>query len=167
VTSAVELRSDSPQRTLQVGAVLGGLLRGGEVVELCGPLGSGKTVFAKGLAAGLGAAPDEPVVSPTFVLVRTYVGRLTLHHCDAYRLGCVEELHALGLQEALDQGGCVIAIEWADRFPNALAAPTLRVDLCHEDEHSRGLRIRCDSAALAAELTRRLGAASGVPGCRT
>ncbi len=160
---AIEFKSWSPERTLEVGRVLGELLQGGEVIELCGALGTGKTQLAKGLALGLGVPPDEPVVSPSFVLVRAYAGRLTFYHCDAYRLYTVEELQALGLQEVLDEGNCVVALEWADRFPRALAADTIRVDLWHEDERSRRGRISDLSDALAPKVARRLKE-SGDPG---
>ena len=153
---ALKFKSRSPQQTLEVGRVLGELLRGGEVIELCGALGTGKTQLAKGLALGLGVPPDEPVVSPSFVLVRAYRGRLTFYHCDAYRLHTVEELHALGLQEVLDAGNCAVALEWADRFPRALAAVTIRIDLWHDDELSRWLRIACRRNMLADTLARGL-----------
>jgi tRNA threonylcarbamoyladenosine biosynthesis protein TsaE len=156
VVRTVEFKSRSPQQTLEVGRILGELLQGGEVVELCGALGTGKTQMAKGLALGLGVPPGEPVVSPSFVLVRTYTGRLTFYHCDAYRLRTVEELYALGLEEVLDQGDCVVALEWADRFPNALTTDPIRVDLRHENELSRGLRIACPRDTLADRLARGL-----------
>lgn len=136
----VEIVSESPQETLDEGRALGRRLRGGEVVELCGPLGAGKTQFAKGLALGLGVNDQEPVVSPTFVLIREYAGRLTFYHCDAYRLQSADELLDLGLEEVLEAGDSVVAIEWADRFPNALSAPTIRVDLDYAGETSRRIR---------------------------
>jgi tRNA threonylcarbamoyladenosine biosynthesis protein TsaE len=135
---------------------LGETLRGGEIIELCGPLGAGKTEVAKGLALGLGVRDDEPVVSPTFVLVREYAGRLTLHHCDAYRLQTAQELLMLGVEEILDDPGAVVALEWADRFPGALAADTIRIDLQHENDWCRRIRISTPSEACTAELARRL-----------
>ncbi|MFQ5805696.1 MAG: tRNA (adenosine(37)-N6)-threonylcarbamoyltransferase complex ATPase subunit type 1 TsaE [Phycisphaerae bacterium] len=156
MSSALEFKSRSPQQTLDAGRVLGETLRGGEVVELCGPLGAGKTQLAKGLALGLGVPDDEPVVSPSFVLVRAYAGRLTFYHCDAYRLRTVDELLALGLEEMLDEHNSVIAIEWADRFPGVLAADAIRVDLWHEDDLSRRVRISSRSDTLAPQLARRL-----------
>ena len=85
----------------------------GDVVLLEGALGAGKTVLVKGLAAGLGV--DDEVVSPTFVLVRQYVGRLPLVHADLYRLDDRAEIEALGLLELSAEG--VLALEWADRAP--------------------------------------------------
>ncbi len=137
MTRVIETISRSPDETVAHGRGLGEQLRGGELIELCGPLGAGKTQFARGLALGLDVPGDEPVVSPTFVLVRQYEGRLTFYHCDAYRLGSLAELLDLGLEEMLARGDAVVAIEWADRFPRALAAPTIHVDLEYADTHRR------------------------------
>jgi tRNA threonylcarbamoyladenosine biosynthesis protein TsaE len=156
VSDVIEIRSGSEQQTREVGRILGTTLGGGEVIELCGPLGAGKTQLVKGLALGLGVPGDEPITSPSFVLIREHAGRLTLYHCDAYRLQSVEELLALGLEEMLEQAGAVVAIEWADRFSEALAADAIRIDLEHDDGSSRRLRIAWPSAARSGELAQRL-----------
>jgi tRNA threonylcarbamoyladenosine biosynthesis protein TsaE len=166
VRDVIEILSRRPRQTRNVGRVLGEILHGGEIIELCGPLGAGKTQLAKGLAVGLGVSEDEVVVSPTFVLVRQYVGRLTFCHCDAYRLQTAEELLALGLEELLDGGQAVVAIEWAERFPGVLAAETFRVDLEHAGRTTRRIRISTPSPASAAQLARRLEKASGGSGCQ-
>jgi len=152
VSDVIEIRSGSEQQTREVGRILGTTLAGGEVIELCGPLGAGKTQLAKGLALGLGVPGDESITSPSFVLIREHAGRLTLYHCDAYRLQSVEELLALGLEEMLEQAGAVVAIEWADRFPAALAADAIRVDLEHDDGSARRLQIAWPSVGRLGEL---------------
>ena len=124
----IALQSESGDATRQLGVLVGSALAGGVVIELCGPLGAGKTQFAKGLAVGLGVDAAEPIVSPTFVLVREYRGRVRFCHCDAYRLGSAEELLELGLEEMVAESA-VVAIEWADRFESVIAAPTLRIEL--------------------------------------
>lgn len=86
----------------------------GTVLLLFGELGSGKTVFVRGLAEGLGADPED-VSSPTFTLVQEYAGRLTLYHVDLYRVS-PREVDDLGLEELVESGG-VVAIEWAERLP--------------------------------------------------
>ncbi|MEP0845346.1 MAG: tRNA (adenosine(37)-N6)-threonylcarbamoyltransferase complex ATPase subunit type 1 TsaE [Phycisphaerae bacterium] len=139
MSGVIELCSSAPEQTLAAGAALGRMLRAGDVLALCGPLGSGKTQFVKGVARGLDIPRDEPVVSPTFVLVREYVGRLRLCHCDAFRIGSVDELLALGLDE-LRTDGAVVAIEWADRFPGAFGSDSMRFELEHEGEHRRHIR---------------------------
>ena len=81
--------SASQEETERLGERFGRSLRGAEVVALVGNLGAGKTCLVRGLARGLGIA--GPVTSPSYVLVRSYEGRLTLHHADFYRLGGEEQ----------------------------------------------------------------------------
>jgi len=100
----------------------------GVFVLLYGDLGAGKTVFVRGLAAGLGAPPEE-VSSPTFTLVQEYRGRLTLQHVDLYRVEAPGEVGELGLDE-LAAGGAVVVVEWAERLP---AAPPGAVRVRIED----------------------------------
>jgi tRNA threonylcarbamoyladenosine biosynthesis protein TsaE len=99
------------------------------VVALEGALGAGKTHFVKGLAAGLGLAPDA-IASPTFVIAAEHArsGGGALVHFDLYRLGRAEELEAAGFADALAPEN-VVAIEWADRFPGALPDDRLTVRL--------------------------------------
>ena len=96
--------------TRAVGRRLASLLRAGDVVLLSGDLGAGKTVFAGGIGEGLGV--DDPVVSPTFVIVRRYRGLLPMVHADLYRLGTSAEVEDLDLEsEAAD---AVLVVEWGD-----------------------------------------------------
>ena len=97
--------------TKAVGAALAALAQPGDIVLLSGDLGSGKTAFTQGFAAGLGVT--EQVVSPTFTLARDYDGRLRLHHLDVYRLDHLQEAIDLGLAELTDDGG-VTVIEWGE-----------------------------------------------------
>ena len=92
--------------TLALGASLGRRTRAGDVVLLEGALGTGKTVLVRGIAAGLEATGE--VVSPTFVLVRHYHGRLPLVHADLYRLEARREIEALGLLELSEPGVLVV-----------------------------------------------------------
>lgn len=97
----------------------------GSTILLYGDLGAGKTVFVRGLAAGLGIDAAE-VTSPTFVLLQEYHGRLQLFHADLYRLDHPAAIDDLGLEE-LGAGG-IVAIEWADRLPR-LPRNALRVQI--------------------------------------
>ncbi len=100
----------------KLGARLAAKLGGGDVVLLSGELGAGKTVFCKGLAAGLGVA--EPVVSPTFTLMNEYFGRaVKLCHFDAYRLADADEAAAAGLTDFIGNPECVCAVEWWENVP--------------------------------------------------
>lgn len=106
-----EFVTRTPARTQRLGAVLGAHAHPGALLLLSGPLGSGKTCLAKGVARGLGVR--EVVNSPTFVLVGEYQGRLPLYHVDLYRLESLGEIAALGLEDYFAGGVCVV--EWAER----------------------------------------------------
>jgi tRNA threonylcarbamoyladenosine biosynthesis protein TsaE len=102
----------------------------GLVIGLVGPLGAGKTVFVKGLAEGLGV-DARLVSSPTFVIAQQFPlldGPRVLHHLDFYRLESVEELDSIGFDDMFARG-CVLAVEWADRFPGALGPEWLEVEI--------------------------------------
>src|SRR4030095_4728204 len=110
-TSSGELITRSPEETFELAKRIGEQLEGGEVFLLTGDLGAGKTIFAKGLAAGLGIDPAD-VTSPTFTLVNVHEGRLRFYHIDLYRLdtGAHERL---GLEEILEDKKTVTVVEWA------------------------------------------------------
>jgi tRNA threonylcarbamoyladenosine biosynthesis protein TsaE len=110
--------------THALGQRLGALLRAGDVVVLDGELGVGKTVLAKGIAVGLGIT--EPVVSPTFTVVREYDAPTPLVHVDVYRLDHVQELHDLGFDDLVGEDA-VTVVEWGDRVSAALPSDRLRV----------------------------------------
>ncbi len=107
----LRLQTASPPETEAHGVQLGRLLRAGDVVALSGDLGAGKTVLARGLAAGAGATGY--VASPTFTLIREYRGAIPVYHVDLYRLDRPEQLDDLGLDEIFDGSGIVV-LEWAE-----------------------------------------------------
>ncbi len=104
----------SPEATEALGARLGGRLRAGDVVALVGPLGSGKTVLARGIALGAGATGY--IASPSFVLIREYDGPIRIYHIDLYRLERRDEIAYLGLEDLVGGDGIAV-VEWADRAP--------------------------------------------------
>ena len=108
----VVTRSEAATRV--AGEELAPTLRAGDIVLLVGDLGMGKTVFARGVAAGLGVDPQQ-VRSPSFTLINRYAGHLTVYHIDLYRVDCVEDLDELGLDEVLEGDG-VAVVEWAERL---------------------------------------------------
>jgi tRNA threonylcarbamoyladenosine biosynthesis protein TsaE len=116
----------SAEETMAVAGALAPVLRPGDVVVLGGGLGSGKTTFARGVGRGLGVT--EPVVSPTFTIVREYEAPVPLVHVDVYRLDCVQELHDLGLEEVID-ARAVTLVEWGDVVAAYLPADRLEVRL--------------------------------------
>ena len=110
--------------THALGRRLGELLRAGDVVVLDGGLGTGKTVLTKGIAVGLGVS--EPVVSPTFTVVREYDAPTRLVHVDVYRLDHLQELHDIGFDDLVGDDA-VTVVEWGDRVSAALPSNRLRV----------------------------------------
>jgi tRNA threonylcarbamoyladenosine biosynthesis protein TsaE len=114
--STGEWTSLDPSETINLGKQIGRQCRGGEILLLDGPLGAGKTIFVKGLAAGLGVDAEE-VTSPSFTLVNPYEGRLPLFHIDLYRLDAgASAAHAVDLDELITNEQAVIVIEWAERL---------------------------------------------------
>ena len=112
-----ELRGDDATRAF--GTRIGILLRGGEVIELIGDVGAGKTTFVKGLGVGLGI--DDDVQSPSFTLSRIYDARdgLQLHHYDFYRL---TEAGVVGqeLAESVDEPTAITVVEWGQTVQDVL-----------------------------------------------
>ncbi|MBI3508751.1 MAG: tRNA (adenosine(37)-N6)-threonylcarbamoyltransferase complex ATPase subunit type 1 TsaE [Chlamydiia bacterium] len=103
----------SESATLAFGKAFAAQLAPNSILALHGDLGAGKTTFVKGLALGLGI--EEPIVSPTFVYLNLYAGRLPLYHFDLYRLKSKEDFEALGFSEYFFKGG-ICAIEWPERI---------------------------------------------------
>lgn len=119
----ITYESLSADETFDLGEKLGEKLENGGVVALYGGLGAGKTVFAKGIASGLGI--NEEITSPTFTLLKQYEGRLKMFHFDLYRIEDEEALENIGFFDYLGgEGVCVI--EWADK---AILPPCINVTL--------------------------------------
>jgi tRNA threonylcarbamoyladenosine biosynthesis protein TsaE len=114
-SATVETRS--AEETRDFAARLAAVARPGDRLALLGPLGAGKTQFAKGFAAGLGVS--DIVNSPSFTLMAEYAGRLPLFHQDLYRLSGAEEVLGGGLVDERQEDG-VTLVEWGDRLPRAL-----------------------------------------------
>lgn len=151
-----------------MGRLIGQALSGGEVLGLCGTLGSGKTTLVRGIAEGLDADPAR-VTSPTFVLIHEYHGRVALIHADLYRLASETEVLAIGLDEYFNET-TVAAIEWADKFPGALPVDRLDILLEHRTPRTRRMTFRasgsCSEKLLAAIRTQYRAARSTRAGKR-
>lgn len=112
------IETKQERETYELGYEYGQKAAPGQVFTLVGDLGVGKTVFTKGLAAGLGI--EEPVSSPTFTIVQVYEeGRLPFYHFDVYRIGDVEEMDEIGYEDYI-YGEGVSLIEWANLIPEIL-----------------------------------------------
>lgn len=103
--------SRSPQETEEIGNIIGRISKGRELFLLQGDLGAGKTVLVKGIAKGLGI--DAQIVSPTFVIIKNYPGRITLNHIDLYRINSIEEL---GIEEYIDDDSSITVVEWGEKL---------------------------------------------------
>lgn len=140
---------------LELGKSIAKIVRETDVILLSGPLGAGKTTFAKGFGQGLGI--KEPIVSPTFTIARELKGTFSngkaanLIHVDAYRLGgkdyapgqdtvsrLLDELESLGLDEALEEpgDGTVVLMEWGEQMAGVLADVRLEVHIDRPIEQS-------------------------------
>ncbi len=137
----------SEEETMDLGRTMARTLKGGELIVLEGDLGMGKTVFARGIAAGLGVS-EEDVHSPSFTLVHEYEGgRCPLFHVDLYRLEGDEDLEGLGLDELTEAGG-VVMVEWGEKLPPWYRRDALTVRFHDLGEDSRQIELnpKTDSA---------------------
>ncbi|MHC4293867.1 MAG: tRNA (adenosine(37)-N6)-threonylcarbamoyltransferase complex ATPase subunit type 1 TsaE [Planctomycetota bacterium] len=134
--------SNSSQETIEIGRRIGSQMKGGEVVCLAGPLGSGKTHLIKGIAIGVGTEDaGKSVNSPTFVIINEYKGKYDIYHIDCYRLESVAEFEMLGFDEYCHPDS-VVLIEWADKVEKTLGGMELvRIGLSHEGQNRRGIQI--------------------------
>jgi len=129
------IRTNSPEETLRLGSRLAENLNEGDIVALVGDLGSGKTVFVKGIAMGLGIEDPLYVNSPSFVILKEYFGAKNLYHFDVYRLDLK------GFCETLDYekyfyGKGITVIEWADKIETLLPEEHIKIKISYglEDE---------------------------------
>lgn len=131
--------SPDPGATTALGHALATVARPGDVICLWGDLGAGKTHLAKAFGAGLGVT--ETIVSPSYVLMAEYAGRLPLFHLDLYRLADATDAFAGGLIDDRQAGG-VTLVEWPERLGPALPAERLDVLIDGLGEESRIITIR-------------------------
>ena len=134
--------TNSPEETIELGRKIGSQLKGGEILAISGPLGSGKTHLIKGIATGAGAQDSRSINSPTFVIVNEYIGRLDIFHIDAYRLNSIAEFEMLGFDDFCYPQS-VVLIEWADKIESALGdTDYMRIALEHSGQSSRTIHIK-------------------------
>lgn len=107
--------SHSEKETMKIAARFAKQLKPGSVVALEGTLGSGKTTFIKGMAAGLGLKDSGEVKSPTFVLMHIYPACIPLYHFDLYRLEGKKEIEGIGLDEFIHDPKAITCVEWAEK----------------------------------------------------
>lgn len=135
----LKIESSDLRDTLRLGATIGNHLRGGEVIELIGDLGSGKTALVRGIARGLGI--DHEVSSPSFTITNLYQGdKLSISHYDFYRLheaGVVLE----ELKESISDPNNVTIIEWSEVVSRILPSSRIQIKCSTTGENSRVFKI--------------------------
>lgn len=132
--------SQSEEQTFAAARELARKLKIPAHILLYGELGAGKTLFAKGLAAGFGVSDVDEVSSPTFTLVNQYPGRIRIYHIDLYRIE-TGALDGLGLEEIFDDPNAAVIVEWAERLGKFETPGATRVFLSYVDDHSRKIEI--------------------------
>jgi tRNA threonylcarbamoyladenosine biosynthesis protein TsaE len=130
----------SAEETMDIGRALGRRLKAPVLVLLDGELGAGKTTFAKGLVAGLGAGREEDVTSPTFTLVHVFHNSAKVYHVDLYRVADFHDLATLGLEDAFAESAVVI-VEWPEKFRMRTDWRVVRVRLEPAENDSRRIAI--------------------------
>lgn len=130
-TRAEEHKSASEKDTFELAKRLAESFQGQEVVLLTGELGAGKTIFAKGIAAGLDMEDIHQVCSPSFTLVNIYQARYPVYHIDLYRLGKDSEIEDLGWEDYLDRG--VVIVEWAEKLKMDVEGIKISIDVLNDE----------------------------------
>lgn len=131
-----EILTHSSEETIAQGREIGATLKPPVLVLLSGDLGAGKTTLTKGIAAGLGAAREDEVTSPTFTLVHRYEGSTRVYHVDLYRIEGLHDLETLGLEDIFSERAVVI-VEWPDRLKLRTGWPTMEIQVEHVAEEIR------------------------------
>ncbi len=134
------------EETFLLGKRLAQKLKGGEVLALTGNLGAGKTVFTKGLAAGLGV--KEIITSPTFVIMKVYnIVSSTKKiknfvHIDCYRVGQPDAIEAIGAAEYFNRSDSIVLIEWAEKIKKILPKNSIKLNILITKNNQRKINIK-------------------------
>lgn len=137
---AEEIITHSSEATTNWGREFARKLTAPVLVLLTGELGSGKTTLTKGIIAGLGAAREEEVTSPTFTLVHVYGRTRKVYHADLYRIESFHDFETLGLED-LFASQAVVILEWSERFPLPSPWPQVRIRLEHLGGDARRISV--------------------------
>ena len=130
-TQAKVYKSASENETFEFAKRLAESFQGKEVVLLTGELGAGKTIFAKGIAAGLGMEDVHQVCSPSFTLVNIYQAKYPIYHIDLYRLGKSSEIEDLGWEDYLDHG--IVVVEWAEKLKMDMESISINIEVLSDE----------------------------------
>jgi tRNA threonylcarbamoyladenosine biosynthesis protein TsaE len=151
VVHLIRFLSRSAEETSELGKKLGAVLEKGDVIALRGDLGSGKSVFARGILESMGVIGDKP--SPSFVVVASYEAPVAVNHVDLFRLANAGEALDLGIEDLL-YSGAVSIVEWADRMEGFLPPRAVDVEIrSAEDPGQRLIEITAKDADVKTRLT--------------
>ena len=136
-----EFISRSDNETKEIAFNLSKLLKKGDVIEINGDLGAGKTVFTKGLANGLGIL--QTITSPTFNLVNCYdcPNGTKFYHFDLYRLVDIEELYVLGFEDIFNSQDNICIIEWSKIAEDLLPSETIKINITKISSQERKIEV--------------------------
>ena len=147
--------SRSWEDTFKLGQTIGQVATGRLVIALMGDLGSGKTIFVKGLAKGLAVPKEFMITSPSYTLINEYPGRIPLFHADLYRLSNAIDIESTGLFDTMVADG-VLAIEWAERLDQKSLAQDMVIHFDIKKDDTREISITgCGQTGM--NLLRELG----------
>ncbi|MGI3169798.1 tRNA (adenosine(37)-N6)-threonylcarbamoyltransferase complex ATPase subunit type 1 TsaE [Pseudooceanicola sp. C21-150M6] len=134
-----QFETNSPEQTAGLAQRIGAMLQPGDTLMLDGPVGAGKTHFARSLIQSVLDEPED-IPSPTYTLVQIYETRIgEIWHCDLYRLTSAEEVVELGLDAAFDTAVCLI--EWPDRLGDQAPADAVQLGFTVTDDRSRRIHV--------------------------
>ncbi len=137
---AEEVLTHSAEETTAWGREFAKRLKAPVLILLSGELGSGKTTLTKGIVAGLHAATEDEVTSPTFTLLHEYGSGRKVFHGDLYRIENFHDFETLGLEDAFESPGIII-LEWSENFPLKAPWPQVRLLLEHTGGDSRRITV--------------------------
>ena len=146
MTNIHKFITKSEKETFLLGKKIAKTLKGGEVLALTGNLGAGKTIFTKGLAAGLGV--KEIITSPTFVVMKVYSTPKSIKainnfvHIDCYRVGRPEAIEAIGATEYFNRLDSIVLVEWAEKIKKILPKKSIRIEISIAKNNQRKINIK-------------------------
>ncbi len=136
----MEKTSRSADETISIAREFSKKIKPGTVIALSGDLGSGKTTFIKGLAAGFGLKDSGKITSPTFALMHIYPSKPQVYHFDLYRLESIKEIEDMGFEEFISDPAVVTCVEWAEKAGELIPKNAVRIDFEVIDANSRKIR---------------------------
>jgi tRNA threonylcarbamoyladenosine biosynthesis protein TsaE len=137
---SIRIETGEVEQTIDLGRLIGSLLKAGDVVALIGKLGAGKTYMTKGIAEGQGVTDRKEVTSPSYVLVKQYMGRMPIYHFDAYRLRSPDEMYDIDCV-GFFWGDGISIVEWADKVIECLPDDFIKITIETVGQTSRDIHV--------------------------